>query len=200
MSEKKSFVSSARFKKPQRMAFIIIIVLLSVGLVLPSMMWAFTSLWAPDNDGMAATNDYLPPAERIVKLEEQVTAQPEDALAWAGLAEAYYSNNQLAESIEKYKKALELEPNNSAWRTELALVYFMNSNYDEAIVQIEEELSRHPQNYLAYYYYGQFLAYGKSDYEGAIAQMEKYIDLTGSGGEVPKAQQYIEEWEKHTEG
>ncbi|MEW5952439.1 MAG: tetratricopeptide repeat protein [Bacillota bacterium] len=198
MSEKKSFVSRARYKKPQRIAFIVIIALISVGLVLPSMMWAFTSWWAPDDDGQAI-NEYLPPVERIAKLEEQVKENPGDARAWAGLAEAYYNNHQLAESIDKYKKALELEPGNSVWRTELARICFINSNYDEAIAQIEEELSKHPQNHLAYYYYGQFLAYGKADYAGAITQMEKYIELAGSGGEVPKARQMIEEWAKHTE-
>lgn len=194
MSEKKSFVSRAKYKKPQRIAFIVIIVLISVGLVLPSMFGVVAGMLAPNNEPIAT--DYLTPGERIAKFEEAIEAQPGDAQAWASLAEAYYANNQLDEAIEKYNQALELEPANSDWRTALALVYFMDGRYDEAVGQLEEELSRHPDNSQAYYYLGQFLAYGKGDFAGAIAQMEKYIELAGSGPEVTKAMQMVEEWKK----
>jgi cytochrome c-type biogenesis protein CcmH/NrfG len=194
MSEKKSFVSRARYKKPQRIAFVVIIVLISVGLVLPSMIGVIAGMLATDNDPI--TTDYLAPGERIAKFEETIKAHPEDAQAWAGLAEAYYANNQLDQAILKYNQALELEPANSDWRTALALVCFMDGRYDEAVGQIEEELSRHPDNSLAYYYYGQFLAYGKNDYAGAITQMEKYVELVGSGPDAAKAMQMVEEWKK----
>ena len=194
MSEKKSFVSRARYKKPQRIAFVVIIVLISVGLVLPSMIGVIGGMLASDNDPI--TTDSLTPGERIAKFEETIKAHPEDAQAWAGLAEAYYANNQLDQAIEKYNQALELEPANSDWRTALALVCFMDGRYDEAVGQIEEELSRHPDNSLAYYYHGQFLAYGKGDYAGAIAQMERYVELAGSGPDVAKAMQMVEEWKK----
>lgn len=194
MSEKKSFVSRARYKKPQRIAFVVIIVLISVGLVLPSMIGVIAGMLATDNDPI--TTDHLAPGERIAKFEETIKAHPEDAQAWASLAEAYYANNQLDQAILKYNQALELEPANSDWRTALALVYFMDGRYDEAVSQIEEELSMYPDNSQAYYDYAQFLAYGKGDYAGAITQMEKYFELAGSGPDVAKAMQMVEEWKK----
>lgn len=191
MSEKKSFVSKARYKKPQRIAFIVIIVLISVGLVLPSVIGLIAGMFASDNAPI--TNDYLTPGERIAKFEEVIKAQPGDAQAWASLAEAYYDNNQLDQAIEKYRQAVELEPANSEWRTSLALFCFMDGRYDEAVDQLEEELARNPDHTQAYYYLGQFLEL-KGDYAGAIARMEKYVELAGNGPDVPKALQMIEDW------
>lgn len=192
--EKKSFVSRAKYKKPQRIAFIVIIVLISVGLVLPSMIGVFAGWLAPDND--QSTTGYLPPGERIAKLEQTVKDNPGDAEAWAGLAEAYYADNQLDQSIDRYTKALELEPANSDWRIGLSMVCFMDGRYDEAVAHIETEIANHPNNSLAYYYHGQFLAYGKGDYANAIIQMEKYIELAGNAPDVPKALQMLEDWKK----
>ncbi|SHI69689.1 tetratricopeptide repeat protein [Desulfofundulus thermosubterraneus] len=185
-----AFSYRERKKRRQRIAFIILTVFLSLGLLGTSIGWFFNFHAANAPSGVQQ-----PSLEKIIAdLESQAKANPEDADIAARLARAYLDAGKMDQALKTYDKAVQLRPENSDFRIELALVQFLLGHYDEAVANFKEEIKRHPDNARAHYYYGQVLALGKGDYESGIRELEKFIQLAGQGDDVAQARKMIEEW------
>ncbi|RKO65563.1 tetratricopeptide repeat protein [Desulfofundulus salinus] len=185
-----AFSYRERKKRRQRIAFIILTVFLSLGLLGTSIGWFF-DLPAADSPSGAQP----PPLEKIIAdLESQAKANPEDADIAVRLARAYLDAGKVDQALKAYENTVQLKPENSDFRIELALVQFLLGRYDESVANFKEEIKRHPDNARAHYYYGQVLALGKGDYEGGIRELEKFIQLAGQGDDVAQARKMIEEW------
>lgn len=192
-------INASRNKKKQKILFAIVAIFLAVGLVGSTMLGVF----AGDPSGDYVDSPYVPQTteEEIAELEVKLEEEPENVDTLGRLAHAYYKNNQFDKSIATYEKALEMEPSNSYLRTSLAAAYFMSDDFDNAVAQMEEEISNNPDNYTAYYYLGQYLAYGQGNYERAIEELQAFVDAAGDmelmSFEVDRAKQMIEEFKTH---
>lgn len=185
-----AFSYRERKKRRQRIAFIILTVFLSLGLLGTSIGWFFDLPSSNQPSGAEPPS----PEKIIAELESQARANPEDADITARLARAYLDAGKMEQALKTYEKAVQLRPENSDFRIELALVQFLLGRNDEAVANLKEEIRRHPNNARAHYYYGQVLALGKGDYEGGIRELEKFIQLAGQGDDVAQARKMIEEW------
>ncbi|MGB9803547.1 tetratricopeptide repeat protein [Desulfofundulus sp.] len=185
-----AFSYRERRKRRQRIAFIILTIFLSLGLLGTSIGWFF------DFRSPATPSGTEPPSpDKVIgDLESRYRANPNDADLAARLGQAYLDAGKMDQALKAYEKAVQLKPENGDFRLELALVQFLMGRYDEAAASCKEEIRRHPGNARAHYYYGQVLALGKGDYQGGIRELEKFIQLAGQGDDVTQARKMIEEW------
>jgi cytochrome c-type biogenesis protein CcmH/NrfG len=182
-----------RKKKFQKIAFIILTIFLSLGLLGTSIGWFFDFRTASAPSDIQQQQS---PEAMIAELEAQVKDRPQDADLAARLARAYLEAGKMDQALQAYEKAVQLKPENGDFRVELALVQFLGGYYDDAAASLQEEIRRHPDNALAHYYYGQVLALGKGDYEGGIRELERFVQLAGQGEDVTQARKMIAEWKK----
>lgn len=193
MTKKKSTFHERR-RKRQKIVFIMLAVVLSVGLIGSSAMWVGGDYFSLPEEKKTGLDN---PQETVSSLEAKAKENPGDVQALVGLARAYTDTGRLKEALETYEKAVAQKPDDSSLRLELAFSSFLSNDYNKAITNLEEEIKRHPANKEAYYLYGYVLAEGKKDYQGGIQQLEKFIELAKEGDDVVKARQTIEEWKQH---
>lgn len=191
-----SFVHVARRSKKQRIVFIIFTIVMGVGLVGSSMMWAF----GPSGDEGKQANTNLPPAmavsERITGLEGQLKEDPQNVGLMGQLAELYWQNGEAEKAVETYLKALGIKPSDAKLSKDLALAYYLMGDYNNAVASLEQTLKQNAGDAEAYYYLGQFYAYrsdGGQDIEKGIQALEEFVRLQKEGLDVQKAQQMIDE-------
>ncbi|MGB9847012.1 MAG: tetratricopeptide repeat protein [Desulfotomaculales bacterium] len=193
MAKGKKISYRQRQKKRQKIFFIVLTAILSVGLLGSSVVWFGGSYLA------ALSERSQSPAQgpSIADLEARAKEKPDDPQVLAALARAYFDAGRLQEAEDTYAKAVEKSPEDGGLRRELAMTSFLAGNYDRAAAALEEELKRNPEDKEALYLYGQVLALGKNDYKRGIEQLEKFIALQKTGDDVVRAQQMIAEWRKY---
>ena len=86
--------------------------------------------------------------------EAWVKAQPDNAIAWGALGEAYTGTSQYGEAIEAYHRALEIDPREAlAWYV-LGVAYGNARRYAEAIEACRQALEIDPQHAEPWYVLG----------------------------------------------
>ncbi|OAT80843.1 tetratricopeptide repeat protein [Desulfotomaculum copahuensis] len=180
-----------RRKRRQKIIFAVMAAVLSIGLLGSSVVWVLGNTAPARENGQPVS-----PGQSLADWQKQAAAHPNDAAIAAGLARAYDEAGKREQAVASYEKALRLDPQNGVLRTNLALNYFLLGQYDQAATQLQEEIRLHPDDTQAYYYYGQVLGYGKHDYQAAVRQLEKYVQLVKTGSQVDSARQMITQWQK----
>ncbi|HBY04558.1 MAG TPA: hypothetical protein DEH07_08570 [Desulfotomaculum sp.] len=180
-----------RRRNKQKIVFIILAVVLSVGLIGSSVVWiAGGSLVEP----VEKEQKNVTPQDNIKNLEASVKSNPNDAGALAELARAYANAGRSKDAFDMYERAVPKNPDDSDLVLELAAMGFQQGEFDKTIRYLEEEIKNHPENAKAYYFRGIVLAEGKKDYQKGIQDVEKYILMTKDSDEKAKAMQMIEVW------
>ncbi len=179
-------------RNKQKIVFIILAVVLSVGLIGSSIVWIAggSSLVQP----VEKEQENVTPQDNIKNLEASVKSNPNDAGALTELARAYASAGRYKDSFGIYERAVQEKPDDSDLVLELAAIGFQLSEFDKTTQYLEEEIKRHPENAEAYYFRGIVLAEGKKDYQKGIQDVEKYISMAKDSDEKSKAMQMIEGW------
>ncbi|MGB9904767.1 MAG: tetratricopeptide repeat protein [Desulfotomaculales bacterium] len=193
MAKGKKISYRQRQKKRQKIFFIVLTAILSVGLLGSSVVWFGGSYLA----ALSERSQSPVQGPSIADLEARAKEKPDDPQVLAALARAYFDAGRLQEAEDTYAKAVEKSPEDGGLRRELAMTSFLAGNYDRAAAALEEELKRNPEDKEALYLYGQVLALGKNDYKRGIEQLEKFIALQKTGDDVVRAQQMIAEWRKY---
>ena len=208
-----SHIRRGRRKKSIRMLLIIMTVVLSIGLI-----GSFAIMSAPSGSpqegqpGTAASFDDL--EERIDQYERAVDENPEDAENYINLGDAYYDfgvskaqqgedpeivMESLKEALVNYEEALETRPDDLTLNLRVASTAFYTGEIDKAETYYERALDlepEYPELLDVKVNYGQFLLYGKNDFEGAKEQWQEAIELT-SDDEIEQAiESLIEEAEE----
>lgn len=190
-----SVVRLARRSKKQRIGFLVFTIIMGLGLVGSSMMWAFgpsdEEIKQGQNGGAAVTV-----SERIAQLEGQLKEDPQNTGLMGQLANMYRQNGEDEKAVETYLQALELKPGDARLGKDLALTYYLLGDYNKAITSLEQVLEQNASDAQAYYYLGQFYAYrsdGDRDTQKGIQALEEFVRLQKEGLDVQKAQQMIEE-------
>jgi len=189
-NKKTNFHEKRRNK--QKIVFIILAVVLSVGLLGSSFVWITggSSLTQP----VEKEKQNVTPQDNIKSLEASIKSNPNDTGALTRLARAYADAGRFKDSFGMYERAVQKKPDDSSLVLELAAMGFQQGEFDKSIQYLEKEIKRHPGNAEAYYYRGIILAEGKKDYKQGIQDIEKYISMTKDSDEKAKALQMIDEW------
>jgi cytochrome c-type biogenesis protein CcmH/NrfG len=179
-------------RNKQKIVFIILAVVLSVGLLGSSVVWITggSSLTQPAEK----EKRNVTPQDNIKSLETSVKSNPNDAGALIQLARAYADAGRFKDAFSMYERAAQKNPDDSDLVLELAAMGFQQGEFDKTIQYLDEEIKRRPGNANAYYYRGIVAADGKKDYQKGIRDIEKYISMAKDSDEKAKALQMIDEW------
>jgi len=179
-------------RNKQKIVFIILAVVLSVGLIGSSIVWiagGSSQTQSVENEKQNVTLQ-----DSIKSLEASVKSNPDNAVALTELARAYVSAGRYKDAFGMYERAVKKTPEDSDLVLELAAMGFQLGEFDKTIQYLEEEIKRHPGNAQAYYFRGIVFAESKKDYKKGIQDVEKFISMTKDSDEKAKAMQMIKEW------
>lgn len=148
----------------------IFVFLISAGLLGSTIIWSL-----PNGIGGNPVGATPPSADRIKSLLADVYNDPENANAKVNLANAYMDNKQYPQAIEQYENAVAKGIKNENVYGDLAINYFYTNQVDKAIESAKKSLEINPDFPQTNINLAIFLADGKGDYNGAVAQLEKYL-------------------------
>lgn len=191
---KNFFLSLKKRKKQQKVIFLILTAVLSIGLVGSSLFWALDR--STLDSGVSARGEEVSTLEeKIENLEKKVAGKRADPLVLMELARSYRQAARLEDAADTYEKVLKQKPDDSDARRELAEVYFELGDYDRAEAEIKEVLERNPNDARSHFVYGLVLGYGKRDYTAGIEELRKYMRLVDDESQAKVAEQFIQDLE-----
>lgn len=199
MKQKQKLTQRQKRKLQQRIIFGIVAAVLGLGLIMSSVAWSTGDKLLDNNKQPAAANNAVTKAPTVEELESQLKEKPDDANLIAQLASAYIKSNNAAKAVELYENSVAKYPENSDLRLKAAVTFYLAGQNEKAVTYLKEEIAKSPESKEAYYLYAQVLA-GQQQYKEAVTQIEKFIQLAGTGNDVVKAKQMLEEWNKLAAG
>lgn len=112
----------------------------------------------------------------IERFKAETANVPDNELAWANLAQAYLSTQQLEEAKAAAEKAIEISPDDTQ-ANNLIGMYWMNKNDGaKAKAQFELAIKKEPQNAAAWYYLA-IIANTQGNAQAALANLQKALDI-----------------------
>lgn len=200
MKQKQKLTHRQKRKLQQRIIFGIVAAVLGLGLIMSSVAWSTGDRFLDNNKQPAAANNTdTAKAPTVEELESQLKEKPDDAKLIAQLASAYIKANNAAKAVELYENSVAKYPENSDLRLKAAVTFYLAGQNEKAVTYLKDEIAKSPDNKEAYYLYAQVLA-GQQQYKEAATQIDKFIQLAGTGNDVVKAKQMLEEWNKLAAG
>lgn len=130
------------------------------GLVICSLVvTALGTVWLGQAPEPASSEVALDTADGYRRsLEEALTANPDDAVALASLANLLATEGAHQEAVDYYERAIALEPENAGYRLDFALSLAEAGNRADAELQYERVLAAEPENAEALYFLGELYA------------------------------------------
>lgn len=116
-------------------------------------------------------------AKRILALEREVSANPNNADAWTQLGNLYFDTNNHESAIKAYKKSLALSPNNANVQTDLGVMYRRNGQPEEAIKAFDKAIEIDPTHEVSRFNKGIVLLHDLNDQKGAVAAWEELVKM-----------------------
>jgi cytochrome c-type biogenesis protein CcmH/NrfG len=116
-------------------------------------------------------------AKRILALEKEVAANPNNADAWTQLGNLYFDTNNFESAIRSYKKSLALKPNNANIQTDLGVMYRRAGQPQEAIKAFEKAVRIDPKHEIARFNTGIVFLHDLNDREGALKAWQDLVDI-----------------------
>lgn len=115
--------------------------------------------------------------QKILALEKEVVAHPDNMEAWTQLGNYYFDSDNPGKAIEAYNKSLALNPNNADVLTDLGVMYRRNGNPKEAIAAFDRATAVDPSHPTARFNRGIVQLYDLKDRDGAIKTWEELVKL-----------------------
>jgi len=116
-------------------------------------------------------------AKRILALEKEVAANPDNGDAWTQLGNLYFDTNNFESAIRSYKKSLALKPNNANVQTDLGVMYRRAGQPQEAIQAFKEAVRIDPKHEIARFNTGIVFLHDLNDREGALKAWQDLVDI-----------------------
>ena len=113
----------------------------------------------------------------VLKLRQEVTANPKNAEAWTLLGHTYFDMNRYGEAIDAYKKSLELKPDNADVWTDLGVMYRRSGNPTEAVRAFNKAVEINPRHQQARFNKGIVLMHDLNDPEGALQVWQELVNI-----------------------
>lgn len=152
-----------------------------VGVVFSSMQ--STQVQAPGQNRQQASGPVqgggLAPdqASRILTLEGQVAANPQDVQAWTSLGHVYFDSNMYQKAINSYLRSLELNPSQADVLVDLGVMYRRNKQPDLAIQSFDKAANLNPTHEQARFNKGIVLMYDLNQKDAAIKSWEELLTI-----------------------
>jgi cytochrome c-type biogenesis protein CcmH/NrfG len=115
--------------------------------------------------------------EQILKLEEFLKANPNNAEAWTQLGNIFFDTNRFKDAIEAYEKSVELEPGNANVLTDLGVMHRRNKSPEKAVKYFDLAIQAAPDHETARFNKGIVLMHDLNDLPGAIATWEGLLEV-----------------------
>jgi tetratricopeptide (TPR) repeat protein len=127
--------------------------------------------------------------QNILKLEAEVTANPEDFQAWRQLGNLYYDHNDPEKAIAAYSKSLEFHSGDANILTDLGVMYRRTKQPQKAIESFNKGIQMEPTHEPARFNKGIVLLYDLNKPGDAIATWEELLKInpearTGNGESI----------------
>jgi cytochrome c-type biogenesis protein CcmH/NrfG len=116
-------------------------------------------------------------ASNILRLEQEVAANPTNVEAWTQLGHVYFDTNNPAKAISAYEKSLELRPNDPNVLTDLGTMYRRNGQPDKALTSFDRAIAVDPRHEQSRFNKGIVLRYDMNDREGAVKAWEELLAI-----------------------
>lgn len=116
-------------------------------------------------------------AKRMLALEKEVAANPENADAWTQLGNLYFDTSNFESAIRSYNKSLALKPNNANVQTDLGVMYRRSGKPKEAVAAFDKAVQIDPKHEIARFNKGIMLLHDLNDREGAIKVWEELVAM-----------------------
>jgi tetratricopeptide (TPR) repeat protein len=112
----------------------------------------------------------------IAKLQAEVANVPDNDLAWANLAQAYLSNNQLEECKAAADKTLEISPDDMQANNLIGMYWMEKQDIPRAKTQFELALKKESSNPTALYYLA-LITQSQGNNQAALNYLLKAIEI-----------------------
>ena len=116
-------------------------------------------------------------ASDILRLEQEVAANPTNVEAWTRLGHVYFDTNNPAKAIRAYEKSLELRPDDPNVLTDLGVMYRRNGQPDKALATFDRAIAVDPRHEQSRFNKGIVLRYDMNDREGAVKVWEELLAI-----------------------
>lgn len=115
--------------------------------------------------------------QAILKLEAEVTANPDNYQAWTTLGNLYYDTDQAVKAIAAYNKSIALHKADANLLTDLGVMYRQNKQPEKAVEAFNLAIQQNSSHMPSRYNKGIVLFYDQGDKEGAIASWEEMLKI-----------------------
>lgn len=133
--------------------------------------------------------------ERIAQLKVTIEANPKNYAALTQLAGLYMLTGEPELAMDIYQRLIVIQPDNIDARLTIASIYFHQQEYTLAAEHIQHVLNEHPDNIQAIYMQAMILADDQKNYQAAVAELEKIVELSpGNTAVHEQVQAQIDEW------
>lgn len=126
--------------------------------------------------------------DRIVKLEEFLKGNPDNAEAWAELGNLFYDTDRSGDAINAYEKSLALVPGDPNIMTDMGVMYRKAKQPEKAIEVFDQVIAANPAFETARFNKGVVLMHDMNDLPGGIKAWEALVELnpmaTAPNGEL----------------
>ncbi len=116
-------------------------------------------------------------ASRIMTLEKQVAANPEDSQAWASLGNVYFDAARFQKSINAYERSLAINPSQANVLVDLGVMYRRNKQPDMAMQSFDKATSLNPTHEQARFNKGIVYMYDLNQKDEAIKSWEELLTI-----------------------
>ena len=116
-------------------------------------------------------------ASNILRLEQEVLADPTNVGAWTQLGHVYFDTNNPAKAINAYEKSLELRPDEPNVLTDLGVMYRRNGQPVKALEVFDRAMALDPRHEQSRFNKGIVLRYDMNDREGAVKAWEDLLKI-----------------------
>ncbi|MTI80570.1 MAG: tetratricopeptide repeat protein [Firmicutes bacterium] len=132
----------------------------------------------------------------VESYQKVIDLDPKNTDALFNLMSISFNNKEYGKAEERAKKLLELEPENLSTKMDLATIYYYQNKFDEAEVLVKDVLKGKEDSQNAHRLYAYLLADGKQEYQKAVEEMDKFIELAKEGALVEDAKTKRDEWKE----
>lgn len=153
----------------------VFVILISAGLLGSTILWSLPN--GSFNGGKSAAQAPQNNDQLIKSLIDEVYKNPKDPAVRVSLGDQYYQAQKFNVAIEQYEKAVELGNKDANVYGDLATSYFYTGKADKAIETAKKGLEIQPNHPVINVNLARYMAYGKNDLFGAVAQLEKYLKV-----------------------
>ncbi len=140
---------------------------------------------APAENGLSPEQ-----SQRLLSLEMEVIANPNNAEAWTHLGHLYFDSNQFKKAINAYNKSLGLNPGDADVLTDLGVMYRRDGRPQKAIESFNKALKANSSHETAYFNKGIVYLYDLKDKAAALKSWQDLVKInpiaTAPNGQLVK--------------